>query len=161
MTVSWVALAPRQWPAQPFRGSQYEGEKGRGVERGHTVLRGAVLVGVVAPEENISSIGGDDAIEPANGGGGGVVAKVFLDERGLEAVEEEVGLGLLGELDGLVEGAGELVVEGGVAGGVDGEGGGSRWGGLLPGVNGGSLGGSLEQEGEQGGGEVHVCGLER
>lgn len=111
--------------------------------------------------ENVSSVGGDDAVEPADGGGGGVVAKVFLDEGGLQAVEEEVGLGLLGELDGLVEGVGELVVEGGVAGGVDGEGGGSRGGGLLPGVNRGGLGGSVEQEGEQGGGEVHVCGLER
>lgn len=112
-----------------------------------TVLRGAVLVGVVASEQHVPSFGGDDAVEPADGGGGGVVAKVFLGQGGLEAVEEEVRLGLLGELDGLVEGAGELVVEGGVAGGVDGEGRGSRGGGLLPGADGGSLGGSVKQEG--------------
>lgn len=91
--------------------------------RGSTVLRGAVLVGVVAPEEHVPSVGGDDAVEPADGGDGGVVAKVFLDEGGVEAVEKEVGFGLLGELDGLVKGVGELVVKGDVAGGVDGEGG--------------------------------------
>lgn len=34
-------------------------------------------------------------------------------------------------------------------------------GGLLPGVDGGGLGGSVEEEGEEGGGEVHVCGLKR
>lgn len=114
---------------------------------GHTILCGAVFVGVVAPEEHVPSVGGDDTVKPADGGGGGVVAKVFLDEGGLEAVEEEVVFGLLGELDGLVEGAGELVVEGGVAGRVDGEGGGSRGGGLLPGADGGCLGGSVKQEG--------------
>lgn len=114
---------------------------------GHTILCGAVLVGVVAPEEHVPSVGGDDTVKPADGGGGGVVAKVFLDEGGLEAVEEEVVFGLLGELDGLVEGAGELVVEGSVAGRVDGEGGGSRGGGLLPGADGGCLGGSVKQEG--------------
>jgi hypothetical protein len=116
--------------------------------RGITVLRGAVLVRVIAPEEHVPSFGRDDAVVPADGSGGGVVAKVFLDEGGLEAVEEEVGLGLLGELDSLLEGAGELVVESDIARRVDGEGGGRRGGGLLSGVDGGSLSGPVKQEGE-------------
>jgi hypothetical protein len=120
MTVSWVALLPRQWPAQPgrcqccFQGRLEDGKR-------LTILGRAVAVRVVAAEEHGALVGGDDARVPADGASNRGIAKVLAGELGLGAPAEQVVTGVGGELDRLLQAGLELVAEGGVAGGVDGE----------------------------------------
>lgn len=96
-----------------------------------TFLRRAVLIGVIAAEDDASPIGRHHALVPPDRRRGGAVPEVLLHEGRLAAPAEEVLLGVLGQHDGLVERTGELGGEGGVARVVDGEGGG---GGDLCGV---------------------------
>jgi hypothetical protein len=89
MTVSAVALEPRWWPAQPggVLGSAGR-ERGRGGEGGGTVLRRAVLIRVVAAEDDAGAVGTGNFVQPADDGGGGADAEVFLEDLGGVAVDE-------------------------------------------------------------------------
>lgn len=89
-----------------------------------TVLRRAVLVGVVATEDDTPPLGRHHALVPPDRRRGGAVPEVLLHEGRLAAPAKEVLLGVPGQHDGLVERAGELGGEGGVARVMDGEGGG-------------------------------------
>lgn len=82
----------------------------------------AVAVRVVAAEGHAVLVGVDDAVVPADGGGGGRVAKVLADVLGAVAEAEDVVAGVGGELLGLGEADLELGAEGRVARLVDGEG---------------------------------------
>jgi len=47
----------------------------------HTVLSGAVLIGIITSEKNIKLARRQDAIIPPDSGSGGMVSKVFVHKQ--------------------------------------------------------------------------------
>lgn len=119
MTVSEVALDPRQWPAQPINERMLADWEhvlqDSQVVWSHTVLGRAVLVGVVATEDDALLVGSDNTVIPANGAGRRAIAKVLHDKVGGVAECKQVVSGMLGKLDSLIEGSLELSTESAVA----------------------------------------------
>lgn len=123
MTVSCVALEPRQCPAQPVVVAIRGGSHFRNLGGALTVLSGTVLIWVVAAEENIKLARRQDAVIPPDRSSRGIAAKVLVHERGVQTMQQEVSFGVVSKLGCFIESTLELTAEGNVAALVDGEGG--------------------------------------
>ena len=85
-----------------------------------TILSRAVLVRVVAAEENIGLVAFDDLGEPANWLASRSVAEVLLVDRRGVAPAKDVVAGLTAESDRLVKSVPDVLVLSDIAGGVNG-----------------------------------------
>lgn len=110
-------MAPRQWPAQSVDVVNFEHEENSGRL---TVLSSAVLVGVIAAEEDIRLVAVDDLGEPANGLASGSVAEVLLVDGRRVAPAEDVVASLTTDGESLVKAVPDVLVLSSIAGSVDG-----------------------------------------
>lgn len=85
-----------------------------------TVLGHAVLIRVVAAEENVRLVCAHNTVKPANGSRCRAISEVLLNQLRLVSKSEQVVTSVLGELLSLVQSLLELGAKSGVARVVDG-----------------------------------------